>query len=263
MARKSTGVLGAMGNLWRWTIWGLAAVLVIAIGMNFVGEDAEDVAVATPEAAPVEEAPAPEPEAEVEPEPEAETEEVPADDPELVLRNAIEGAVEAAEEQVQERVDELATEVEEEVDELAEEVREAANELQSRLDEAMGAGDDERAADPGPAESDADEAVTETAAEPDAPSLFDTLAPIQIPGDEASYELLNAFRRDDGKIEITTSRTLGEEITQTIRLVTCAPLAVGTIAEGDGARNDAPEMERIPLGTASATLAAMACGAFR
>ena len=84
---------------------------------------------------------------------------------------------------------------------------------------------------------------------------------IRVPGDDATYALVSAFQRDDGTIEVVSERSLDGQTTQTIRLVTCAPLAVGVIAEGDGARNDAPELERIPLGTASAIIPALACGA--
>ena len=75
------------------------------------------------------------------------------------------------------------------------------------------------------------------------------------------HSLVSVFQRDDGAIEVVSDRTLGEETTQTIRLVTCAPLAVGVVSEGNGPRNDAPELERIPLGSAAATIAALACGA--
>ncbi|MGI9393099.1 MAG: hypothetical protein ACR2OY_00495 [Boseongicola sp.] len=86
---------------------------------------------------------------------------------------------------------------------------------------------------------------------------------IRIPGDDASYTLLNAFRRDDGAIEITSERALGDDRTTTIRLVRCAPLEVGVIAQGDAERNETPEMARITLGNAAATLAATACGAMK
>ncbi len=62
-------------------------------------------------------------------------------------------------------------------------------------------------------------------------------------------------------IEVVLDRTENGETTQTIRLVTCAPLAVGVISEGGSPRNDAPELERIPLGSAAATIAGLACGA--
>ncbi len=84
---------------------------------------------------------------------------------------------------------------------------------------------------------------------------------VRVPGDDADYELLNAWRRDDGAIEITTQRTLGDDVSMTIRLVRCAPLELGLIAEDGGARNDDPEMERVVLGSAEAWMAAQACGA--
>ena len=82
-----------------------------------------------------------------------------------------------------------------------------------------------------------------------------------MPGDDATYALISVFERDDGAIEVVSARTAGGETLQTTRLVTCAPLAVGVIAEGEGPRNETPELERIPLGSADATIAALACGA--
>ena len=87
------------------------------------------------------------------------------------------------------------------------------------------------------------------------------LSNITVPGDSATYSLVSVFQRDDGTIEIVSDRTENGETVQTIRLATCAPLAVGVIAEGDEPRNEAPELERIPLGSAAATIAALACGA--
>ncbi len=87
---------------------------------------------------------------------------------------------------------------------------------------------------------------------------------VRIPGDPAEYELLNAWRRDDGLIEITTQRTEGSEVATTIRLVRCAPLELGLIAEsGASERNDSPAMERVVLGSAAAWMAAQACGAMK
>lgn len=85
-----------------------------------------------------------------------------------------------------------------------------------------------------------------------------------VPGDDATYELLNAFQRDDGAIEFTTERISSDGTTQVVtRLVTCAPFAVGVISSGDGTRNDQPAMERIALGSPEASIAAAACGVFR
>ena len=99
------------------------------------------------------------------------------------------------------------------------------------------------------------QATTEVVDEPD--------DVIRVPGDPATYELLNAWRRDDGLIEITTQRTLEESVSLTIRLVRCAPLELGVIAKDGSARNDSPEMERMPLGSAAAWMAAQACGAMK
>lgn len=188
MAKRSKGLFGAIGSLWRLTIMGLAIVLLFAIYLNVTGQNGEDTAAIEP----------------VEP-------------PVIEEETVAEATAEAVEE-----VEEATTET------IAEPVTEAA------------AGDDGASTESG---------------------LFTDV--MTVPGDDATYELLSAFRRDDGGIEITTTRTLEGATTQTTRLVTCAPLAVGTIAEGSGARNEAPEMIRISLGTAPAALAAAACGALR
>ena len=86
---------------------------------------------------------------------------------------------------------------------------------------------------------------------------------VTVPGDPAVYDRLNAWRRDDGKIEITTSKELDWATEYTVYLITCAPLALGTIAEHEGPRNDKPELERLLLGSAEAILAAKACGGLR
>lgn len=195
MAKKRTGVMGAMSNLIRWTIWGLAAILAVAIYLNWTKSPqrpaADDIAVLPP--------------ADI----------------------AVSGAqVETAEDAAQDA--EATTEV-------AEEVAESAR-AETGEGETPSAGVDQVA-------TSADE--------------------IRIPGDDAIYTLLNAFRRDDGAIEITTLRVLDDAQTTAIRLIRCAPLEAGLIAEGDGPRNDAPEMVRIPLGDATAMLAATACGAMK
>lgn len=133
-----------------------------------------------------------------------------------------------------------------------------------------------------PAEAGADEALAEAeaaeaqAAEPETPASVEgavtdeeadfnvlpaELSEIRVPGDEAVYGLVSVFQRDDGSIEVVSSRTAEGAEVMTTRLVTCAPLAVGVIAEGDGPRTETPEMERIVLGSAAATIAALACGA--
>jgi hypothetical protein len=79
---------------------------------------------------------------------------------------------------------------------------------------------------------------------------------------DATYVLHDLTPRDDG-IEITTARTEAEVTVYTTRLVTCAPLAVGTIGEGPDldtmARTESPELERIVLGTTESLIAAAAC----
>ena len=85
-----------------------------------------------------------------------------------------------------------------------------------------------------------------------------------VSGDDATYQLLEAFQRDDGTIEFTTERTDPDGTTVAVAiLATCAPFSVGVISEGNGPRDDDPEMERIALGTPTATIAAYACGILR
>ncbi|NNF92630.1 MAG: hypothetical protein HKM96_14665, partial [Boseongicola sp.] len=90
---------------------------------------------------------------------------------------------------------------------------------------------------------------------------------ISIPGTDTSYTLINAFRRDNGAIEVTTEQLTGGA-GATLWLVTCAPLAVGEIATGPSAgelsaRIEDPEMTEIPLSDARAMIAATACGVMR
>ena len=186
MAKRSKGLFGAIGSLWRLTIMGLAVVLLFAIYLNVTDQVGEETAA------------------------------LDAAEPPVEAEESVDAPVASAD----------TPPVTEEVETEAEAVVAAAPE----------------------ATEEADDPFSEV---------------ITVPGDDATYELLNAFRRDDGAIEITTARTLDETTTQVTRLITCAPLAAGTIAEGDGARNEAPEMIRISLGTAPATLAAAACGALR
>jgi hypothetical protein len=191
MAKKNKGVVGAMGNLIRWTIWGLAGVLAVAVYLNFTKTPqppvGDEIAVLPPADIAVSGAS----------EAEAEPEEAPSSEAEVVDEPAMDVAAES----------------------------ETAS-----------------------AESGGEAVSSEV---------------IRIPGDDAAYTLLSAFRRDDGAIEITTERVLGDERATTTRLIRCAPLEVGLIAEGDGPRNGAPEMVRITLGDAAATLAATACGAMK
>ena len=218
------GIFQALGNLWRWTIWGLAAVLVLAIALNWSGvSDQEGDVMAEAEAPSVEE----------------------IGDLDVTL-------------------DDTPTEVEEaSAQDVAEEAQAAVEDVSDAVEEAV----EETIAEGVAALGDAVEEIKDAAegvvsdVESDLNILAPEMSEIRIPGDEAVYSLVSVFQRDDGAIEVVNDRTLGEETTQTIRLVTCAPLAVGVVSEGDGPRNDAPELERIPLGSAAATIAALACGA--
>ena len=218
------GIFQAMGNLWRWTIWGLAAVLVLAIALNWSGmSDQEGDVMAEAEAPSVDE----------------------VGDLDVTLDDAPVQEAEAPAEDVAEEVQAVVEEVADAVEETVEEtVAEGVAALGDAVDEI----------------NDAAEGVVSDV-ESDLNILAPEMSEIRIPGDNAVYSLISVFQRDDGAIEVVSGRTLGEESTQTIRLVTCAPLAVGVVSEGDGPRNDAPELERIPLGSAAATIAALACGA--
>lgn len=209
MAKKNKGVLGAMGNLVRWTIWGLAGVLAVAVYLNFAKtpqpEGGDEIAVLPPADIAVG----------------GDTEEA-TEGNEAVTEAEVTESAEAAEE-----VTETATE-------------DATEPLETVGDVMSDAGD--RAAD--------------------------ALSEIRIPGSDATYSLLNAFRRDDGSLEIATQRKDATGSFFELRRITCAPLAVATIASGTStealsARDDAAELERIPLGSAESLVAATMCGAFR
>ena len=241
MAQRS-GIFGSLGRLWRLTIWGLAAVLVFAVYLNFADTDDVEVAAVEPEAAPVEEPAAVEEVTEAQPEPEPTVEEqveALAEEVETKVEEVVEEATETA----KALEGELKQEAETAVEALEEKLEDGVRDLASKLQDELGGAAD---------------ATEQTASlTPDLEKAF------SIPGDPASYEFLNAFKRDDGLIEVTTKRTEAGAETMTTRLVRCAPLEVGTIAEDGGERNDAPEMERITLGNAVASLAALACGAMK
>ena len=218
------GIFQALGNLWRWTIWGLAAVLVLAIALNWSDTSGpEGDVVAEAETPSVEE----------------------VGDLDVTLDDAPTDEAEAPAEDV-------AEEVQAGVEDVADAVEEAVEETVAEGVAALG--------DAVVEVKDAAEGVVSDV-ESDLNILAPEMSEIRIPGDDAVYSLVSVFQRDDGAIEVVSDRTLGEESTQTVRLVTCAPLAVGVVSEGDGPRNEAPELERIPLGSAAATIAALACGA--
>lgn len=241
------GVLQALGNLWRWTIWGLAAILVVALWLGWSnqgtapGEDA--VAAAEPSGTgsgevAVLDVTVDEPTTE-EPVVTAEAVENTVDE----VRNALESAVGSASEAVEGLRQEAKT-LEDDIRQTLEGAAPDAEEVATALQETVATSEGVIGED-----------------EADLNILSPELSDITVPGDDGSYSLLSIFERDDGKIEVVTSRTENGATTQTIRLVTCAPLAVGVISEGDGPRNETPELERIPLGSAAATIAALACGA--
>lgn len=236
MAKKG-GVLQALRNLIRWTLWALAAVLLVAVWLKWSDQDTgtEGGVVAEGPGASVEEVG----ELDVKPE-------EPAAEPE---------AAETPAESIETAVEEVATEAEAAVTEATEKAEAAVAEAAEKAEAAV---DEAKDAVAGAVEK-ATAAIEKQAA--DLNIVPPELAEIRVPGDDATYALISVFERDDGAIEVVSARTAGGETLQTTRLVTCAPLAVGVIAEGEGPRNETPELERIPLGSADATIAALACGA--
>jgi hypothetical protein len=248
-----------LGNLWRWTIWGLAAILVVALWLGWsnqgdgpgeevvataepsssaTAEEADDVAVLE---VTVDETETEDSAEAVQDEPVVNTEAVENTVEEV--RNALESAVGSASEAVEslrEEAEAVEGDVRQALEGVVSEVEGVATALEENLTTSEGLIGEEEA---------------------DLNILSPELSDITVPGDDGSYSLVSIFERDDGKIEVVTNRTENGVTTQTIRLVTCAPLAVGVISEGDGPRNETPELERIPLGSAAATIAALACGA--
>lgn len=256
MAKR--GVFQALGNLWRWTVWGLAAVLVLALWLGWSNRDSgpEGDVVAGVET-PGGDEPAAEAPVTVDETVEATAEETATE----------EVAAEETDAPSQEAVENTLAEVQSALEGAVGTASEAANEAEGRLsdlaDEAENALDDAREAlERGPDEAELAQAEGVIGdEEADLNILPPELANISVPGDDATYALISVFQRDDGTIEVVSDRTENGETVQTIRLVTCAPLAVGVISEGGSPRNEAPELERIPLGSAAATIAALACGA--
>lgn len=281
MARKG-GVFQALGNLWRWTIWGLAAVLVAALWFGWSNRDAgpdgnvvADAGAPVEDAAPVvtaetgdavEDASAEEAAAEVE---------TAAQEAAAEVETAVEGAaeaageaVEAAEEAVENTVAEVQSALEGAIGAVGDAATEAEGAVSDMAEQAEAAVDETLEgvsdADQVPATELGELAIPEGTIgdeQADLNILSPELSNITVPGDDATYSLISVFKRDDGTIEVVSDRTENGETVQTIRLVTCAPLAVGVISEAGGPRNDAPDMERISLGSAAATIAALACGA--
>lgn len=243
MAQRG-GIISAFRNIFRFAIWALAGVLAAALWFNWqAGDDVVAVApdVVLPEigtdAAPVTEAVEDTAEEVVEAAPEV-------SDP---VADVVEDAGDLADggaDEVEEAVADVAEAVEageDTVAELVETVEEAAEVVQEDVVE-----------------------VVEDATNDATPTEPTT---ISIPGTDISYTLINAFRRDNGSIEVTTQQLTGGE-GATLWLVTCAPLAVGEIATGPsagelGARIEDPEMTEIPLSDPRAMIAGTACGVMR
>ena len=257
MAKKRTGVIGAMGNLFRWTIYGLAAVLLLAIYLGWSGQDDEQIASAPEAVTPA--APVEDQTAEVAAEESGAAAEDALDEAEVALDEAadqVDTAVDQAKSELEAIADEAEAKAEAAVDEVTQELSEVADEVQTALGELAGAASSALSSGENGAN-----VVAEAAAKAETPSAVTSFT---VPGDDATYALTNAFKRDDGHIEFTTERTGADGAAQTVtRLVSCAPLASGVIAEGDGARVDQPEMTGLVLGTPEASIAATACGVFR
>lgn len=258
--RKRQGAVGTLRNLWRWTIYALAGVLLVAVYFNLSEEGGEEIA-AAPQAAeetgsdPAGAAAVAEEEIEVADDPAAEAEKA-LEEAGAKAADAIETAREGAAAAVEAATEEAAGAIENAAEEAADAVAGAAASIAGALDD--GTGPSGEGAEPRP---DVMSEAGETAA--------DMLTDIRLPGSEATYSLLNAFRRDDGALEITTVRREGESELYEIRVVTCAPLATGVLATGNSAealgdaRDDSVVPERIVLGSAESLVAATACGAFQ
>ncbi|MBT8413032.1 MAG: hypothetical protein KJO30_01775 [Boseongicola sp.] len=223
------GIFSAFRNIFRFAIWALAGVLAAALWFNW--QAGEDVVLAPDVELPV-----------IEAEPEAE--------PETVVE-----AAEDAVEEVSEPVAEVVEEITEEVDEAVAEGAEAVEAVQETVAEAAETVEETVA--------EVEEGVVE-AVEDAVPSDPTT---ISIPGTDTSFTLINAFRRDNGSIEVTTEQLTGGT-GATLWLVTCAPLSVGEIATGPsagelGARTEDPVMTEIPLSDPRAMIAGTACGVMR
>ena len=159
------------------------------------------------------------------------------------------------------------------VEEVSEPVAEAVAEIADEVEEAVAEGTDAvEAAEETVAEAvetveETVQAVEEGVVEVVEETIQADPTTISIPGTDISYTLINAFRRDNGAIEVTTEQLTGGA-GATLWLVTCAPLAVGEIATGPSAgelsaRVEDPEMTEIPLSDARAMIAATACGVMR
>ena len=258
---KRGGIIQAFSNLFRWTIYGLAALLgvgayfywfgepettpipwnpnVAVLPDDFVVEGAREQVLAEEASAEAERLAAEEAARAAE-EAEAEAERQAAEAAAEAQRLAEEAAAEA---------ERLAAEAEAEAQRVAEEAAAKAEELEAEAEEAV---------------ENAVEAVTESANEAVSEVAGAVASLIEVPGADRSFSLINAFRRDNGGIEVTTEDNEGA----TLWLVNCAPLAVGTIASGEsagalGERTENPEMTEIPLSDPRALIAATACGVMR
>jgi gas vesicle protein len=159
------------------------------------------------------------------------------------------------------------------VEEVSEPVAEAVAEIADEVEEAVAEGGDaveaveETVAEAVETVEETVQAVEEGVVEAVEETIQADPTTILIPGTDISYTLINAFRRDNGAIEVTTEQLTGGT-GATLWLVTCAPLAVGEIATGPSAgelsaRVEDPEMTEIPLSDARAMIAATACGVMR
>lgn len=234
MAKKRKGMMVALRDFFRWTIWGLAAIFAVALYLNWT-KDSE-----APGSSEIAVLPNPEPAAE------SESAEGAADPelPDTETNAAVDEATETAENAVEMAAEQATESTENAVEMAAEQATGVVNETAETAGEVM---------------TGASESVGQAAA---------ALAKISIPGSDGTYNLLNAFRRDDGTLEFTIEQKESTGSTFEIRRMTCAPLAVATVASGAstealGDRNDAAELKRIPLGSAESLVAAAICGAFR
>lgn len=232
---KKRGISSTLGALWRLLIWGLAALLVFAIWLGWSDRTAppsETTAEAVTEDAAEDAGET------------AQAEDAGEGDDGSVLESAIETVDQATQSEAEALTEEAEAEAEAE---MAQPETEAGTvEVE---DDRPGPTPELETTDP------AAGAVPSGGAETIALALLGNVQ-LSLPGDPATYRLVDAIRRD-GAIEVTTERTLDGETRQTTRQLSCDPLAAGIVAE-DGA---VEEMTPVEDGTVDAMIARAVCDA--
>ena len=232
---KRGGFFSTLGSLWRLTIWGLAAIFVIAFWIWYNGDEPDTTVASTDAVEDATPARAPETPESVASEESSTPEPNPAETGGAALQegNGLEGTRPVDGANLQEQGNAATTMVE--------------------------------GAVVGAAQS-ASEAVT--GAVSSAPATIPLPAPmtaIDVVGDNtATYAFVDVARGEDGAIELTTARIENGQTLYVTRRVTCDPLAATVVAEGpdraslvqtDGLTDPMP----VPEGSPEAALASYAC----